>query len=64
MTEKHIAPGGQVYYTVSGDISVWAEPGGPLVIKTTDAHGDPVELNADEAKDLIALLQMLVRGID
>ncbi len=63
MAERHIGVAG-VYYTISGEVAVWTEPGGPLLIRTTNPHGDPVELNSDEARDLIDLLQKLVKEID
>ncbi len=64
MAEKHVGPDGGTYYTVSGEVTVWIEPGGPLMIKTRNPHGDPVELNEDEVRDLVDLLQTLVKDMD
>lgn len=63
MAEKHVDASGGTYYTVSGEVTVWVEPGGPLMIKTRNPHGDPVELNEHETQDLIDLLRTLIAEI-
>ena len=44
-------------------IMLWAEPGGPIMLKAVEASGDPVELNADQATDLAELLRSLAAQI-
>lgn len=39
---------------------VWAEPGGPVMVRVVTAHGDPVELAEDQAKELIRRLQAAI----
>ena len=46
------------------EIVVWAEPGGPVMLKAVSPFGDPVELNANEARQLAALLLELAKRCD
>jgi hypothetical protein len=46
-----------------GDVRLWINEGGVISLKVVTRHGDPVELNEDEAQELIATLQKLVAGI-
>jgi hypothetical protein len=39
-----------------GDLVVWLEPSGSIMIKTNEPNGDPVELTGDEARALAAVL--------
>jgi len=47
----------QTYEAVTG-IDVWVDGG--IHIKTRDPHGDPIEMNEEEALALAAPLQQLV----
>jgi hypothetical protein len=40
--------------------AVWAEPGGSVMVRVVTAHGDPVELAEDQAKELIRRLQAAI----
>ncbi len=35
-----------------GEIALWIEQGSSIHIKAASAHGDPVELTAEEAREL------------
>lgn len=37
---------------------IWMEPGGPIMLKAIDGN-DPIELNADEAREIARLLLSL-----
>jgi hypothetical protein len=51
-------------HTVADHIALWIEPEGRIIhIKTTEPHGDPVELNASEASELITPLKRLLEKI-
>jgi len=59
LIEEKEGPGGR-YYVFSRDITVWAENGSSIMIKTNDPHGDPVELGEGEVSELIGLLSRLL----
>ena len=42
----------------------WAEPDGPIMLKAVSPYGDPIELNVQEAKELIKKLSELVTEIE
>ena len=46
-----------------GEISLWAEAGGSVMIKVHSRGGDPVELGEGELDELIAVLSELRREI-
>jgi hypothetical protein len=51
-------------HAVVDHIALWVEPeGGIIHIKTTEPHGDPVELNASEASELVTMLKRLLEKI-
>ena len=50
----------RVYEIAGGDVVLWSVDG-VVHIKTTDKHGDPVELNEHEAIELSDLLRRLVK---
>jgi hypothetical protein len=51
-------------HTVADHIVLWVEPeGGSVHIKTTEPHGDPVELGESEVSELITLLKRLLEKI-
>ena len=45
-------------YTVADHITLWID--GSIHIKTREPNGDPVELNAGEAAELVGVLQSLI----
>jgi hypothetical protein len=47
----------------AGSIRVWAEPGGPIMIKAVEPSGDPVEINEHEADELVKILNGLIADI-
>jgi len=47
-----------------GEIVLWAEEGEPIMLRSVSPHGDPVELTADEARDLAAALKRLADWCD
>jgi hypothetical protein len=48
----------------NGDIVMWAEPSGSLHLKCITKHGDPVELSAEEVKELCVMLERLLKSIE
>ena len=50
-----------VYELASGDISVWAEEAGAIMLKVREPFGDPVELGEEEALELDELLVRLAK---
>jgi hypothetical protein len=46
-----------------GEIVVWAEDGGPIMLKVVQKYGDPVELAEHEAEELVSCLQNLISTI-
>ncbi len=47
----------------NGDISIWTESDSTLHIKCVTEFGDPVELNADELRELCDALRVLAHRI-
>ena len=47
-----------------GEILLWAEYGEPIMLKNCERHGDPVELSADEARQLASALLKLADWCD
>jgi len=54
---------GEIIELAGGDVVLWSEPGGPIMLKTREPHGDPVEMNEHEAKELAAALLKLAKDI-
>jgi hypothetical protein len=46
-----------------GDIVLWSEPGGPIMLKTCEPYGDPVELNEHQAEELAEALLKMAKDI-
>jgi hypothetical protein len=46
-----------------GDLCLWAEPGGSVMIKVLSTGPDPIELGEGEVDELIATLSNLRREI-
>ena len=55
----------RVYEFSDGDVTLWAEAGEPIMLKSIDPHGGiPVELTSDEARDLARALLRLAEWCD
>jgi hypothetical protein len=50
-----------VYELAGGDITVWAEDSGAIMLKVREPFGDPVELGEEDALELGALLVRLAK---
>lgn len=50
-----------MFKIAGGDIVIWAEDGGPIMLKVEEKYGDPVELAEHEAQELIDCLQKLLK---
>jgi hypothetical protein len=50
-----------VYELAGGDIVVWAENSGAIMLKVREPFGDPVELGEEEALELGELLIRLAK---
>ena len=50
-------------FTVADDVAVWIADGGSIHIKTSDPHGDPVELTEEDALELAAILTRLANDL-
>jgi len=48
----------------NGDLYLWVEQSSSIQIKAVTKQGDPVELNAEEARDLADQLKKLADKID
>ncbi len=51
---------GEPMALAGGEIVVWCEQGGPIMIKAISGT-DPVEINSDEARDLIKVLEAMIK---
>lgn len=51
-------------YTVADHVTLWNEQGGSIHLKTREPHGDPVELSADAARELVEILTKLIEELD
>ena len=50
-----------IYELAGGDITVWAEESGAIILKVREPFGDPIELGEEDALELAALLVRLVK---
>ena len=50
-----------VYELAGGEITLWAEDSGAIMLKVREPFGDPVELGEEEALELAELLTRLAR---
>lgn len=46
------------------EVRLWAEPGGPIMLKAVNAHGDPVELNGGQARRTAEILLRLADRVE
>jgi hypothetical protein len=53
----------EIHEFSGGDLVFWTVEHSSLHIKALTTFGDPVEINADELKDLIAALQKALQNI-
>jgi hypothetical protein len=49
-----------MYQIAGGEIVLWADNDGPIMLKVMEKHGDPVELADHEAQELVDCLQNLL----
>lgn len=49
--------------TIADDVAVGITEGGSIHIKTSDPHGDPVELTEEDALELAAILTRRVNDL-
>jgi hypothetical protein len=52
-----------MFELAGGDIVLWSEEGGPIMLKVLEKHGDPVELAEHEAQELIDVLGKLLETV-
>lgn len=52
-----------MFELAGGEIVLWAEDGGPIMLKVVQKYGDPVELAEHEAQELVQRLQELIASI-
>ena len=52
----------KVYELAGGEIFVWQEDSGVIMLKIEQKYNDPVELGAEEALELADLLTRLVKS--
>jgi hypothetical protein len=50
----------RIYEVAGGDIKLWLDGDGPIMLKVQGSAGDPVELAEHEALELAELLTRLV----
>jgi len=50
-----------IYELAGGDITVWAEESGVIMLKVREPFGDPIELGEEDALELGALLLRLAK---
>jgi hypothetical protein len=48
-----------VFELSGGEVVVWADPAGSVMLKIVSSHGDPVELGEGEVDELIQVLTAL-----
>ena len=53
-----------LYKNIEGDVYIWIEQGQSICIKAVTSFGDPVELNATEAREIAEKLNEFVAKID
>ena len=54
----------EVISLCDGQVSVWVESGSSIHLKCITKYGDPVELNAEEARELCDVLRAAVKQIE
>ena len=53
-----------IYKFSNGEVCFWIEDGSSIHFKSTNRYGDPVELNAEEAKEIAAQLLLCAARLD
>jgi hypothetical protein len=51
-------------HTIADHVTLWIADGGSIHIKTRDPYGDPIELAAHEARELVEVLNKLIRELE
>jgi hypothetical protein len=65
MRESNMKQSNDTVVTLSnGEVNVWVDEGSAIHLKCVTRFGDPVELNVEEAKELIGVLERLVHEIE
>jgi len=54
----------QVQRFAGGDVFLWLEQESSIHLKAISGHGDPVELTADEAREIAAALIATAQKLD
>lgn len=54
----------EVIELAGGEVYLWLESGGAIHLKAVSAYGDPVDLNADEAREIANALVKLADAYD
>lgn len=54
----------KVYELAGGEVIVWEAERASIHLKLASKHGDPVELNAEEARELASVLTKLADSIE
>ena len=54
----------QVNQFSAGEVYFWLEQDSSIMLKAQTAHGDPVELTADEARDIASALSAMAQKLD
>jgi hypothetical protein len=54
----------QVIELSNGDITLWIADGDAIHLRAVTKFGDPVEINSEEAKEMIEALRRLIREIE
>lgn len=57
-----MASDAQVHELAGGEILVWQEKSGAIMLKAQQKYNDPVELGEEEALELAELLTQLVKS--
>jgi hypothetical protein len=52
-----------VHEIAGGEIVLWAEDGGSIMLKVAQRNGDPVELAEHEAEELVECLEKLIASL-
>ncbi len=53
-----------IFQGSEGEVRLWIEQGSSIQLKAITAHGDPVELSAEQTLELARLLQGFARRLE
>jgi len=54
----------QVQKFADGEVYFWLEQDSSIMLKAASGHGDPVELTADDAREIAAALILAAQKLD